>query len=393
MQLYHTYHHSLARRLLRTDLGRFDVAVWLHVFGQSLIAVFIPILLLRLGYTLGDVMGFYLILMAIDVPLNYTARWMTHRLGALRTIAVGLVAEIVFFALLYALTPNNWPLLIALAAAAAVFDALYWVAHMYFFIRVSPNDDDVAGDMGALEIARQIGGIMAPAIGAGILLLTDGRTLIVVSVAIIALSLIPLLAIRDVADRPERPSLPFRAFFATWEDARHYLARSLFAIHASAEGVILPLFIYASFATIESVAAVPVIVAVTTAVVTFFTGRLKRRHRTRAITIGALAIAATWLLRLVVDAPLFLYGTISFVGLCSVLVTLPIDSTIFEAGERKDALSASMYRNLFGMAARLVFYAVIVLLTEIFHVSFIIAAGSTLLVAAAATLALPQRTA
>ncbi|MDO8425527.1 MAG: MFS transporter [bacterium] len=391
MQLYHFYHLLHTPRMLHGALGRFDTAVWIRVFGQSLVAVFIPIFLLRLSYTMGEVMRFYLLYMAINVPLNLLARWATRRFGAIPTIAAGLVAEIAFFVLLFQLTPANWPLLIALAAAAALSDALYWVAHLYFFMRVSPNDDNISGDMSALEIARQVGGIIAPAIGAAVLLFSSQRTLIAMSIVIIALSLLPLLTIRTIADRPTTPPLPFRAFFAGWDDARDYLARSLFAIHATAEGVILPLFIYITFTTIESVAAVPIIVAITTAVVTFFTGRMERRYRTRSIIIGSLAIAITWLLRLAFDAPFFLYGTIFLVGFFSVLVTLPVDSNLLEAGERKDALSASMYRNMFGMAARMVFFALVILLTEVFHVSFIIAAGSMLALAASAIVALPRR--
>ncbi|MDO8462902.1 MAG: MFS transporter [bacterium] len=297
MQLYHFYHSTLARRLFRSELGRFDLAVWLNVFGQSLVGVFIPIFLLQLDYTLAEVMRFYLLAMALNVPLNLVGRWLVQRIGAMRTIAVGLASQVLFFALLYGLTPNSWPMLFALALVAALADVCYWIAHLYFFIRVSPNDENVSQDTSMLEITRHIGGLFAPAIGAGILLLATQQTLIALSAIIIALSIVPILTIRGIADKPTSPPMPLRTFFTCWDDARDYVVRSLHSIHAAAEGIVWPLFIYFTFATIASVAAVPIILAVTTIIFTFFVGRIRKEYRTHAITIGALLTACMWTLR------------------------------------------------------------------------------------------------
>ncbi|MFH1430124.1 MAG: MFS transporter [Candidatus Uhrbacteria bacterium] len=376
MQLFHL--HYTLRRLLRSDLRRFDFAIWTHTFGQSLVSIFVPIFLLRLGYSIESVIWFFIIYNAIDVPLNLVARWMVWRIGAIRTIMVGLVFEVLFFVLLFSLGSGNWPLLIIIAAAAAAFDVCYWVAHIYFFMRVSPNNDNVSGDTSMLEIMRSVAGILAPAIGAMLFIFIGQRTLIAVSAVIISASILPLLSIRHTSDRPAHRPKTIRVFFTSLHDARAQIVRALFSVHGAAEGVIWPLFIYMTFTTIESVALVPIIVSLTTIVFMYIAGRMEHRWRTASVVIGAASIAVVWGLRLVVDNTIFYYVSIFLVGFFAVLVTIPTDSCLFEEGERKDALTASTYRNLFGMLMRLVFFVVLAILTDVFHVSFLTAAMSLL---------------
>ena len=69
-------------------------------------------------------------------------------------------------------------------------------------------------------------------------------------------------------------------------------------------------------------------------------------------------------------------------GLFSVLVSLPLDSNLFEKGEKKDALSASTYRNTFSMFPRIFFFGILFLLLSVFKVGFIAAAISMFIIMA-----------
>ena len=381
MQLFQIYHHRLSK-LIHDDFRLFEISIWLHVFSRALIIVFIPILLINIGYEIRDIIIYLAIVHGFDIPLNFLARFLTRKLGARIVIIFGSFASIIYFVCFFGLKANSWLLLILMAFSLALYDALYWVAHLYFFMKCSPNDDNVGGDTSSLDIVRRVASILAPAIGALVLIFANQKVLIAMSIFFLALSIVPLFLIRNVDDKPSIPQLKFREFFNSWYISKDYLSRSFFSVHDGAENIIWPIFIFTLFGSIESVAWLPIIVSVTTIIFTYFTGRLDKQNRNTIIAIGSFMIALIWLARLIFANNIFYYISVFLVGLFTVLVSIPIDSNIFEKNEPRDALSASMYRNFFGMFARFLFYIVLFVLVDIFDISFISAAISVFMVLA-----------
>jgi hypothetical protein len=90
-------------------------------------------------------------------------------------------------------------------------------------------------------------------------------------------------------------------------------------------------------------------------------------------------VAVLWILRLVLENEIFYYVSVFLMGLAYILISLPLDSVIFEEGEAKDALTASAYRNTFSMFPRIFFYGFLFIMLDIFDVSFISATVSMVL--------------
>jgi len=381
MQLYRHYHALTKHRALHSDFHLFELSVWIHVFGRALISVFIPIFLLQLGYGVERVMLYYFIYCAFDIPLNFIARWSTRRWGARLTIAISTLSSILFFGVLFALGVGDWPLLILLAFFSAVYDALYWVVHIFLFMESSKKRGKTSKDTSSLSVVRQFGGLLAPAFGAGILIFFHQQALIITSTVFLALSVLPLLRAKDLPDKPSTPQPTFKQFFERRHGLRDYVTMSLYGVHGAAEEIIWPMFIFTLFASVESVAIIPIIASITTIIFTFFAGRIKEQHRLRAVTVGGVMIALVWLLRLVLASSFFYYGSIFLVGLFAVMILIPTDSNIYERGEKVDSLSASMYRNLFNMGSQAVLFGLLALLTNVFHVSFVLAGTSTIVIA------------
>ena len=123
MLLYRLYHDLFSHQLFNSDFWLFEFSVWLHVLGRSLISIFVPILMLKLGYTIGEVMIYYLIYNLLDVPLNFWARSLISKIGAKWVIIFATFFTISYFVAFYNLTVNNWTLLIVLALLAALYDS------------------------------------------------------------------------------------------------------------------------------------------------------------------------------------------------------------------------------------------------------------------------------
>ncbi len=361
---------------MHSEFWLFELSVWLHVFARALIAVFIPVLFLLNGLEIGDVMIFFFIFLLIDLPLGFFVKYLLPKIGARWVVIIGSLASIVFFAIFYSLN-FTWSTLFALAVFAAIHDAFYWIGYLYLFMQSTKNKKgkkrNSSKSTSILYIVRTIAGILAPIAGALILIFISQKLLILVSAGILALSIWPLYKMKHVHDKPKIKTKPFKVFFKDIREKKNYASMMIWGIQGSAESVIWPLFIYVIFGTLESVAYLPVIVAVTTMIITYFAGNIKKGDRSKMIALGAGLVALTWILRLTIQADIMLYVTVFLIGLFSVLVLVPLDSDIFERGAKIDALSASTYRNTFAIIFKVILYGVLALLVNVFNISFVVA--------------------
>lgn len=380
MQLFHLYNRNKLVRLIHSKMWMFEFSIWLHTFSRSLVSIFIPILLLKSGYSVNEVILFYFLYNVIDVPLNFLARWCVRKIGARNVVILGTLFSIGFFVCLFNISANNWALLIKLAVFAALYDTFYWVAHLYLFVKCSNKKNDVASDASGLSIARRLAGLMAPALGALVLILSNQDVLISVSIVLLSLSLLPLLRIKGIPDKPLRKQKSFRSFFKSWKITKDFLSVGFFGIHSSVEGIIWPIFIFTYFESVESVAILPIIASITSIIFTYFVGKTTKSKRSLLIAVGGIAISFVWILRLFVTADFFYFFSVFLVGIFAVFISLPLDSSLLEKGEKRDLLSASTYRNIASMSANVLLYGTLCLLINIFDASFYIAALSTLLV-------------
>lgn len=377
MQLFHLYHNNRFDKLLHSDFALFEFSIWLHVVARSLISVFIPILLLTSGYDVGQIVIYYLIYNLFDVPLNFLAQYLTRRMGARWVIALGNVFVIGFFLILNILTPDNWPLLVLMALFAALYDSFYWVAHLFLFIKGSRTSPKGEGEeTGILYSIKRFARLISPALGAGILLFFSQSALIYTSVIIFALSIIPLMKVDDFSDKPETPGMSIRKFFSRTPERKNFSFMALWSVHGSAEGVLWPLFIYIVFESIQSVALVPIVVSLTSIVFSYFVGKIHKESRDYMIGLAALLIALTWIFRLSIENTFLFYASIVFVGLFSLLISIPLDSNIFSRARVTDPLGTATYRNTISMGMKVILYALLALVINVFDVSFIIAALS-----------------
>ncbi|MFC1678119.1 MFS transporter [Patescibacteria group bacterium] len=376
MELFHSYHRSKMYRVMHSDFWLFEFSLWLHMFSRSMIAIFIPIFLLDAGYCLGEVMLFYLFFYIFDVPLNFVAKRLITKIGARNVIIWSLVCFMIFYFCLYSLGAGNWFLLLLIAFLAACYDALYWVPHFFLFMRCSKNDDNVGRDTSITGIVIQVAGMLAPAFGAIILIIFSKKVLIVVSMFALFFSIYPLLKIKNLKDKPKmlERQLSFWQFFKKYHDIKDYLSLLLYSIPRTVEAIIFPIFVYILFSSIESVAALPIIVSITTLAFVYFVGGTAKKRRNYLIASGAVLMAIIWLLRIIITNEIFIYASVFLLGFFAVIVWLPLESNLYEKGEKKDILSAATYINTAYMLPNIVLFAVLAMLTNVFEVSFFVTA-------------------
>ncbi|KKQ35397.1 MAG: hypothetical protein US50_C0016G0027 [Candidatus Nomurabacteria bacterium GW2011_GWB1_37_5] len=164
MRQFHHYYGNKIYAAIHSDFWLYEFSVWLHTVARSLIAIFIPILLLQLGYSVTEALIFYGIYHLIDVPLNFLARRLVVAWGARTVIIIATLAIIGYFSVFYFLTPNAWTILLILALLNAIYDSFYWVSHMYLFIESSGQSSQAGRKTGIMHSVRAFAGMLGPAI-------------------------------------------------------------------------------------------------------------------------------------------------------------------------------------------------------------------------------------
>jgi len=109
------------------------------------------------------------------------------------------------------------------------------------------------------------------------------------------------------------------------------------------------------------------------------------------IIVGALFTALIWGMRMIFDNDIFLYVSVFFMGLFTILVMVPLDSNIYEKGEAVDALHTSMFRNIFSMSSRILLFGAMLILLNFFEVSFATAIGGLMVLIAVNLIAFTPR--
>jgi len=356
LRSFYFYNQQL-RQALHSDLHLFELSVWIQAFAQSLFSVFIPIILWRLGFTIQNILGFYFIFNLLDVPLNLVARHLIVRFGARTVLIISICANLVYLITLFNLS-NSWTQILILAAALAIFDSFYWVSHIYIFVRSAHASEKMRHDVGTLNIVRDIGGLLAPALGALVLIVSSPRTLIFFSTILMFSSLIPLSRMRHLVFKPEEKVKSFREFFRQPVEKINYFLEALGAIHVEIEDVIWPFFVFLLFKSVQPVALIAVTISFAGLVVTYLTSKYSvRQNIYRLVSYGGLALAFLWTMRAISpNSTTVLYVTVFLIALTGILVDIPMDVAIFERSRHTDMLSTATYRNLFRMGARALFY-------------------------------------
>lgn len=380
MRLFHHYHGHSLWSMIKSPFWEFEASIWLHVFARSLISIFIPLFLLTAGFSIGEIVVFFLILMGANVPFNFIADRLVRAIGARWVMTISTIFTVLFFALLSLLKPGDWTILIAMALCEAIYDALYFVSHIYLFIRSGDGNKGEAKEISILLIVKRIAMLLGPAVGASILLIGGKQMLILTSIIFFILSIFPLLFIPPLADRPKTKRIPIKDFFSSPTEKRDFITLALFGVHESTEAELWPLFIFAALQSVESIAAVPIIVSIGAIIFSYAVGSLKKKHANAAIMLGSALIALVWLIRLTNESPFFYYLSVFIVGFCGLLVLIPLLGNIYERARKTEILSVSTYRNAASMLGRFILFLVLAIAINVFQMSFITALTSVLVI-------------
>ncbi|MEA3398957.1 MAG: MFS transporter [Patescibacteria group bacterium] len=371
--LLNRHYHINFKHYFESPLSKLELSVWLLTFGRSLVSIFIPIILLQMGFSLTNVILFFVILNIIDLPLNLLSKRLIIKYGAVRIIFLGIIFSIISLIILY-FGDLNFNVLIVLAIALAGYDAFYWVAHWFVFNECIVLDKKTGKKVSSMMIVRNLAVLIAPLIGAGMLIFLNKNYLLIISIAIILSSLLPLLKL-DLKYTISDKRMKWDKFFSYKKNIKDYIFIFLRKFNDEAELVILPIFIFITFKSIESIGLISAIAMTISILSTYLVGKWTDKFNNNfLILLGSLFLGIVWILRLAIPTISIIYITTIFVGFLVVLLNIPIDSNLIRNSKKTSMIEVSTYRNFIGMLGSFLFYLILFFSVKVFNLSFTITA-------------------
>lgn len=310
-------------------------------FGIAAISLFEPIFLFSIGYTLAEILFFYVILYGVYLVLLPVIGSWVGRLGYEHSIFYSHFFLIAAYLTLFGISEVSALYYVA-PVIFAIQKALYWPAYhadLTIFSRAGQRGREV----GYIEMVSMVMMIIGPMAGGLILGWFNFSVLFIVVTGLILLSALPLLHIKEIHARVQ---LSYRETVLQLFSREH--RRSFFAFFGFGEELIAlvawPVFLYVVIGNYLTVGWVVSSATLATALLVLWFGHLTDKYpRLNILRAGTLLYVVTWLVRGLirsVPAALALHGS---ARLAKEMVYIPMESIRLEKARRVGPLSYAIF--------------------------------------------------
>lgn len=160
--------------------------------GAGMIGIFIPVYLFNLGYSVQDILLYYIYFWGSSMLfIGYSAGWFTAKFGPKHSMALGNLMLIVSLILLITLESVGWPLYIIAMATVAYAD-LSWIGSQTEISKLSNTGN--SGKVFAKNwVSGKLAGAVSPLVGGLIATFIDVRYSFVVALFFVTAALVVII--------------------------------------------------------------------------------------------------------------------------------------------------------------------------------------------------------
>lgn len=169
---------------------KFSLYVFLSTFSRSLIEVFIPIILYKFGFSLIEVLFYYLFVNLFSLILSYPCFYLSNKYNNKLLAIIGIISFVILQLLLNNLYDSTL-FLIILSFFFALYRRGYWISRRFYNLKVI-HKENISSTYSLISIINQVGLIISSYIGSLFLDFISMDILTVISIILFLLSIIPL---------------------------------------------------------------------------------------------------------------------------------------------------------------------------------------------------------
>lgn len=175
---------------VRYNKKKFNIYVFLTTFARGLIEVFIPAILYNSGYSLKEVIIYYLFVNIFSLVLNFIASYIINKVGV-KVLSIIAVFAFVAMQICLGKIVYGFGYMLVVAFLFATYRRFYWIPRRYYNICVT-KEKNVSITYAFISIINQLGVILSTYIGSFLLDFIDIKLVTTISTILFIIGLIPL---------------------------------------------------------------------------------------------------------------------------------------------------------------------------------------------------------
>lgn len=179
---------------MNSNQKKFSVYIFLSTFARNLIELFIPIILYKYGYSLKEVILYYLFVNIFSVLITHPIIKMSKKYSNKILVIIGFISFFILQILLNNLKYNVYYLII-LAFLFALYRRGYWISRRFYNLKIMKKEK-ISSTYSLISIFNQIAVIISSYIGAILLDFFTINLLNILSMIIYVISMIPLFLLK-----------------------------------------------------------------------------------------------------------------------------------------------------------------------------------------------------
>lgn len=372
---HHTYHLQRMKELRHL--------YWAHTIkslAAGMAAIFVPIYLYKLGYSLSAIFFYFLVTTLVWAATQLPALRFASRVGFNRCMGLSLLVEGFQILMLATIPQLHWPLWL-IASVYGVQISTYWPQFRACFARSLMHQK--AGPAVGLSSALLMLALgVAPAVGGTIASWLGISVLYTVAMLCFAAAALPLLSGPEIIKQES-----FRMRDISWRRIRRDLiANGGSEIDAVVAADIWPLFIFLLVPSYVGVGILSSVAVIASMIIALYVGHRRSIRQAPYLNNGTGVVSITNAGRLITQSASQIAGINFFNGLGQALLVTPFYSRYYQNAERELLLPYVYAMMAACMIADCLLYGSLLLLSLVLSIKIVLTIG--LLIAVPASYAI-----
>jgi MFS family permease len=371
-------HRHFWREVEFDELSEIYITMMFRSLSLSLTNLFIPLYLLKLHYSLAEVVTTFLFYFVFRALLfDYLAGWLIIKIGAKHTILCSYGVLIVSTSLFLTLGDMHWPLWL-LGGLCGGASSLYAIPFHVDFSKIKHKAHG-GKEFAYASIMDKLGSILGPLTGGVIATLFGGQYIFLVAMLLLVIGGLPLLRTGEPFNSRAPLHLHELPFRPIKRDIYSFMA---YGIELTMCGSVWPLYlglaILASSAGYAKLGFLASISVVTSMVAAYSIGKLTdKKHGHKLLRLGATANALLYIFRPLTTT----YAGALLVNIANegatIAYKIPYTKGMYDRGDELDRQRVTYFvaMELTSSIAKMIAWLILLILTPLFSDFTVTAVG------------------
>lgn len=220
------------------ELSELYISILFRSLALSVTGIFVPVFLLRYGYTVPDIFMFFVLFFLTRTFMDVLGGYLVAKYGPKHTMVVSYLSQVAA-SLFFMTLPNlHWPLLLPAVTWAAA-NSLFFIAFHVHFSKIKHSEHG-GKELGFINIMERVGAMLGPLIGGLLAFLFNPQYIFVGAIALLILGLVPLFQSKEPTRQNQH--LDFRNFHID-SIKRDYISYVAFAAENNLSLTLWPLYL------------------------------------------------------------------------------------------------------------------------------------------------------